>query len=173
MEKENILLKTRMQLVETGGRTSQDLGAGRIVGQVLVYLYLQAEPCSLDAMCDELGLSKASVSIAARQLEQLGLVQKVWKSGDRKNYYKSAENIGSAMQQGLLTFVRQKVQLFGGELELALDQLNNLPENEAVHGDAAFLHQRVSRARKLQMRLGRFLDNPLVKFLTGTDNDKN
>ncbi len=172
MDNFDILEKTRTQLVETGGRTSQDLGAGRIVGQVLISLYLQAEPRSLDCMCEELGLSKASVSIAARQLEQLGLIQKVWKSGDRKNYYKSAENIGTAMQQGLLTFVTTKVQLFGGELELALEQLETVPVNLANKAEFEFLHQRVSRARKLQKKLSRVLENPLVRLLSGSGNDK-
>ena len=62
---ENITI-ARTRLVETGGRTSQDLGFGRIVGQVLVYLYLQPKECSLDVLEQELGLSKASVSVAAR-----------------------------------------------------------------------------------------------------------
>ena len=155
----------KMRLVETGGRTSQELGAGRIVGQVLVFLYLQEQECSLDAMGAELGLSKASVSIAARQLEHLGLVRKVRKSGDRKNYYTSADNIGSALQQGIISIVQQRVQLFGRELDSSLQMVqgaaekHNSPETE-------FLQQRISRARKLQRRLNRILGNPLVRFLT-------
>ena len=167
----DLLKKTRAQLVETGGRTSQDLGAGRIVGQVLIYLYLQAEPCSLDDICEELGLSKASVSIAARQLEQLGLIQKVWKSGDRRNYYKSAENIGAALQQGLLTFVMKKVQLFGGELEVALEQLESISVDPSSKSELDFLYQRVSRARKLQKRLSGILENPLVRLLSGAGSE--
>ena len=168
--------EARQRLIDIGGRTSQDLGAGRIVGQVLVYLYLQEEPCSLDQVCGDLGLSKASVSIASRQLEKLGLVRKVWKKGDRKNYYRSAQNIGSALQNGLLILVRQKVQLFGAELELALTKLEGVAENDADPGEIEFLNQRISRARNLQKRLNLFLDNPLVNLLTGssssTDVDK-
>lgn len=152
-----------MRLIETGGRTSQDLGAGRIVGQVLVYLYLQKEDCSLDEIGAALGLSKASVSIAARQLEQLGFARKIWKSGDRRNYYRSADNIGTAIQQGLLSFVRQKVSFFGGELESSLDLLD--AEFEAYNAqEYEFLRQRLIRARKLQKRFDRVLDNPLIKF---------
>ena len=167
MDNTNILQVTRMQLVETGGRTSQDLGAGRMVGQILIYLYLQELPCSLDSICKELKLSKASVSIAARQLEQLGLIKKIWKAGDRRKYYKSAENIGNAMQQGLLSIVRQKVRIFGGELELALERLAKVSMNQDFAADAKFLQQRVDRARKLLKRLSRILENPLVRLLSG------
>ncbi len=54
-----------MRLIETGGRTSQDLGTGRIVGQILIYLYLREDESSLDGIAEDLGLSKASVSIGS------------------------------------------------------------------------------------------------------------
>ncbi|MCI5163815.1 MAG: MarR family transcriptional regulator [Candidatus Electrothrix sp. AX5] len=151
----------RKNLVETGGRTSQDLGLGRIVGQILVYLYLQPQECSLDVLEQELGLSKASVSVAARQLESLGLVQRVWIKGERKKYYRSAENIARSLQQGVLSMLRHKVEYFGGELEQSMNLLDGevTSENEE---DLDFLRQRVTRAKKLQERLDSLLGNPLV-----------
>ena len=167
------LTQARMRLVETGGRTSQDLGLGRIVGQILVYLYLQPNECSLEILETELGLSKASVSIAARQLEQFGLIQRVWVKGDRKKYYRSAANIASALQQGLLSQVRHKVQCFGGELEVSMALLDeNAAEEQEVAKDLEFLKRRVERARKLQRRLDRVLGNPLLKLLAGVNRDK-
>ena len=155
----------RTRLVETGGRTSQDLGLGRIVGQVLVFLYLQPNECSLDVLERELGLSKASVSVAARQLESLGLVSRVWVKGERKKYYRSAENIASALQQGLLSIVRQKVEFFGSELDTSIGLLENASE-QTEKEDLEFLTNRVRRASKLQKRLSRVLGNPLVRLLT-------
>ncbi|MDU9047567.1 MAG: MarR family transcriptional regulator [Candidatus Electrothrix sp. Rat3] len=165
MNSANNIEAARKSLVETGGRTSQDLGLGRIVGQVLVYLYLQPQECSLDVLEQELGLSKASVSVAARQLESLGLVQRVWVKGERKKYYRSAENIASALQQGLLSMLRQKVQYFGGELDISMDLLDEVTEHEDMQ-ELKFLRQRVTRARKLQKRLNKILGNPLVRLLT-------
>ena len=167
MEDEKKLQEARMRLIETGGRTSQDLGTGRIVGQILIYLYLREDESSLDAIAEDLGLSKASVSIAVRQLEQLGLARKVWKSGDKRNYYKSAENIGKALQQGLLALVRQKIELFGDELDDSLNLIKEIPENSPVNGEMTFLKQRIIRAKKLQSGLEKVLGNPLVSLLAG------
>jgi DNA-binding transcriptional regulator GbsR (MarR family) len=173
MDKASIISEAKMRLIETGGRTSQDLGVGRILGQVLVHLYLQETECSLDTIGEELGLSKASVSIAVRQLEKLGLARKVWKKGDRRNYFKSADNIGTALQQGLLSFFRQKLQGFGDELDSVTELLaeaepseasNN--ELEASNNELDFLQKRVNRARKLQRRLDRVIGNPLIKLLS-------
>lgn len=167
MDDKKILQEARTRLIETGGRTSQDFGTGRIVGQVLVHLYLQENECSLDDIAEDLGLSKASVSIAVRQLETLGLARKVWKTGDKRNYYKSAENIAKALQQGVLSLVRQKIQLFGAELDDSLELVATIPDESSEKSEITFLRQRIERAKKLQTGLERVLGNPLVKLLTG------
>ena len=166
MEENENIYKVRARLVETGGRVSQDLGTGRIVGQVLVHLYLQQSECSLDSIAEGLGLSKASVSIAVRQLEQLGLTRKIWKIGDKRNYYKSADNIAKALQQGLLSLIRQKVELFGTELDDSLALINEIPSSQSVISEQLFLKQRVERAKKLQVSLEKILSSPFLNLLT-------
>ncbi|MCW5211930.1 MarR family transcriptional regulator [Desulfobulbus sp. TB] len=165
MNKHETLTEVRMRLVETGGRTSQELGAGRIVGQIMVHLYLQQDAQSLDSIGEALALSKASISIAVRQLEQLGLVRRIWVKGDRKKYYRSADNIGSGLQQGLLSFLRQKVQLFGTDLEGALTLLESVSPEADAKEEFLFLQQRLNRANKLQKILLKILGNPLINFL--------
>lgn len=147
---------------------SQDLGMGRIVGQILIYLYLSPAEASLDEIGEELGLSKASVSIAARQLESFGLLRRIWKKGDRKSYYQTIDNIGIALRQGLISFFRQKVLSFGAELDYTLSSLDEelACGIETKVGELDFLRQRVSRAKQLQMRLESVIESPVVKFLS-------
>lgn len=163
MKESKSLADIRSDLVDVGGRTSQDLGLGRIVGQILVYLYLKPDPCPLDELEKDLGLSKASVSIAARQLEQLRLVQRVWVKGERKKYYRSADNIGSALQQGILSVVRKKVSDFGTQLDESIQSLDRIETLESA--EAVFLKNRIIRADRLQRRVDKLLGNPLVKLL--------
>ncbi|MCW5214085.1 hypothetical protein VU13_01980, partial [Desulfobulbus sp. US5] len=81
-----------------------------------------------------------------------------------KKYYRSAENIARALQQGVLSMLRHKVEYFGGELEKSMNLLDGevASENEE---DRDFLRQRVKRAKKLQERLDSVLGNPLVHLL--------
>jgi DNA-binding transcriptional regulator GbsR (MarR family) len=155
----------RMRLIETGGRTSQDLGLGRIVGQILIYLYLQPAACPLDKLEQDLGLSKASVSIAARQLEQLGLITRVWVKGERKKFYRSAENLGKALQQGLLSQLQQKIDDFGEQLGSAMQILEEI-EDEG-NPDLEFLKKRIERSDVLRKRVQMVIGNPVVKLLAG------
>lgn len=160
--------EARARLVEVGGMTSQDLGMGRVVGQLLVHLYLQAQECSLDEIGRDLGLSKAAVSVAARQLESLGFLRRVWRRGDRKNYYRTADNIGTALQQGLTTMIRQKTQTVTAELEYVGHLLEKEIGNPDGDPDLTFLRSRVGRARKLGKDSSRLLSNPLLKLFVKT-----
>jgi len=152
----------RKQLTEVGGRTSQDLGLGRIVGQILVHLYLSPSERSLDDIAKDLELSKAAISIAARQLESLGLLRRSWKAGDRKTYYRTADDIATALHQGLLMLVRTKMSLLATELQQAEMEL----KTAEAGSESEFILGRVKRAKKLRDTAMNVLENPLVKLLT-------
>jgi DNA-binding transcriptional regulator GbsR (MarR family) len=157
-----IAADVRARLMEVGGRTSSEFGLGRIVGQMLVYLYLKEGTYSLDEIGDELGLSKAAVSIAARQLAVLGLVNRVRKPGDRRIYCRTADNIAAALRLGVLGLVRQKLHMVGSTLDAAAGLL----PGDAEDKDLAFLQTRIARARALTQRVDRVLNSPLLKLLT-------
>lgn len=163
--KKDIATEIRMRLVEVGGKTSQDLGMGRIVGQILMFLYLQEGECSLDRIGEDLGLSKAAVSTAVRQLESLGLLRQVWRKGDRRNYYRTADDIGTALQNGLLAFVRQKVQSVAMEIDSANEILEKEINTPGASTDIHFVHSRVKRAKYLRDLAANLLSSPLLGFL--------
>jgi DNA-binding transcriptional regulator GbsR (MarR family) len=154
----------RLKLVDTGGRLAQDIGMSRIVGQVVVYLYLIDGDCSMDKIEKDLGLSKAAVSIAARQLETLGLIKRTWKRGDRKTYYRTAENIAQAFQQGLNVFLKQKMQSINIELDSAIGSLDSEIKTGSGDADIKFLEKRLKRTSQLRDKFIGIIDSPLLKF---------
>lgn len=165
MQNSTDIREIRASLVEAGGRMSQEFGLGRIVGQALISLYLTDGDVSLDELEQELGLSKAAVSTAARQLESLGFVRRAWKQGDRKSYYRTVDNIGEALRQGLLAMVRRKIEAAGVELDGALEGLRAQGGLEGPGKENSFLYSRVLRAKTLRDRASQILDNPLLKIL--------
>src|SRR5437773_2642922 len=68
-------------------------GMPRVAGRLFGLLLVSAEPRSLDELAKQLGLSKASISINARLLEEKGLVERVGRQADRRDYYRIAEDI--------------------------------------------------------------------------------
>lgn len=154
----------KQRLVDTGGRMSQDLGLGRIVGQTLVYLYLTRDECSLDEICEYLQLSKASTSIAARQLERLGMIVRSWKKGDRKIYYRTADNFTKALQKGMYEYVLQKLDIVGDEIALAKEEIEQLANGNDP--EILFLERRINRVNELKLKTQKIVKNPLAKILT-------
>lgn len=63
-------------------------GMPRIAGRIFGFLLIHEGAFSLDELADRLQVSKASVSTNARQLEQIGLLERVSMPGDRRDYYR-------------------------------------------------------------------------------------
>ena len=73
----------RRRMIEDGARMVQTVGLNRLLGQIHMLLCMSAAPRSLGEIGDELEMSKASVSIACRQLAGLGILKRARKKGDR------------------------------------------------------------------------------------------
>ena len=154
--------EVRANLVELGGRTAQDLGFSRIAGQILVSLYLTDGDCPLDKIEEDLGLSKASVSIAARQLESMGLLKRSWHQGDRRCFYRTADNLGDVFRDGVVALVRRKAESITLELEQTHTSLNEA--GSGSHHDVKFLKSRIKRAKDLSDRANKILNSRILRY---------
>ena len=65
-------------------------GFPRIAGRIFGLLILSDEEVSLDDLASILGASKGSASVNTRMLEQKGLIERVSRPGDRRDYYRIA-----------------------------------------------------------------------------------
>ncbi|MFG1616385.1 GbsR/MarR family transcriptional regulator [Nonomuraea wenchangensis] len=82
------------QFVEDAGLFYARLGLSRTAGRVMGWL-LTAESGSADApeLAEGLAVAKSSMSIALRQLEQAGLVERFRVRGARRDHYRLAEDV--------------------------------------------------------------------------------
>lgn len=62
----------------------------RIASRILGLLLLTPDECSIDEMAERLAVSRASISVDARRLEECGVVERVTRKGDRRDYYRIA-----------------------------------------------------------------------------------
>lgn len=59
----------------------------KVGGQIYALLFLSEDALSLDEIAEKLHVSKSSVSINVRMLEERGLVKKIWVKGSRRDFY--------------------------------------------------------------------------------------
>ena len=81
--------ETRQSFIENLSRISQFWGYSRAMGALYGALYLSPAPLSLDDLMPIVGVTKGAISTNIRALEQLGMVHKHVRTGDRKDYYRA------------------------------------------------------------------------------------
>lgn len=160
-EKTTSAQQARETLIEAGGRIAQDFGFNRTAGQVLMHLFLTEGHASLDEVEQALGLSKAAVSMACTRLEALGLVARVRNRGDRRRFYRSADNLYRAVTVGIAGFVNAELTKLDHEVAAARTTL------EAAGAEDRFLRARLDRLDKLSGRMTSVLSSPAVHLLAG------
>lgn len=158
---ENSIQNAQECLIKAAGWTTQDFGMGRIVGEVFALVFLSRDPISLDEIEDQLGLSKAAVSIATRQLDKLSLLARVKNPGDRKTYYRTSAHFAASLQKGILEMIRSKLKTTEDVLNEAEEFLKDATESD----DKDFLQNQIERARRIRNRTDKLINNPIMKLI--------
>ena len=81
------MTKAQTRLVERFGVLADRAGMSRIAGRIVGLLLQHPGDLSLDEIAQRLAVSRASVSTEARRLLDAGIVERVGRPGDRKDYY--------------------------------------------------------------------------------------
>ena len=157
------LLAAQWEMIEAGGRTAQSFGLNRLIGQIYMLLYLSKEPQTLDLIAEQLGVSKASISIACRQLESWGAARTIWKKGDRKDYYVAETDFSNIIGGGLMTSVSKKLESARVQIERSLALLQQDGADPVARD---FLVERLKDAEAKRAKIASLIDNPILrKFL--------
>lgn len=119
------MTKGAREFIERLGLLAEEQGIPRIGGRMIGYLLLHDEQKSLDQIAEDLQVSKASISLNGRWLEKLGVVERVGSPGDRRDYYRIADQ----PWEQIYAVAQQRLQRTHDLLELGLRLLG---EEEVV-----------------------------------------
>ncbi len=82
----------RNQMIETWGQLSAQWGIPKTMGQIHALLMLSPDPLTADQIIQELDISRGNVSMNLRNLMDWGVVYKVDRPGDRKEFFASEKD---------------------------------------------------------------------------------
>ncbi len=129
MNEQDKLLKARDRFIDSMAKNMSLYGITHSVGRLYGLLYFSEKPMTLDEMKDELGMSKTSMSTAVRQLQELNMVEKVWKKGERKDLYQAADDWYESFSALFSTSWRTGISLNISTINRSLKELRALVEN--------------------------------------------
>ena len=75
------------------GEMGATWGISRTMAEIHALLYLAAEPLCTDDIMDRLAISRGSASMNLRELENWGLIQRIHRRGDRKEYFEAEKDV--------------------------------------------------------------------------------
>ncbi len=87
------------------------------VGRIYSVLYFSKEPMTLKDIQNHVAMSKASVSNGVRELMNTEMVSKIWKKGERVDYYKAEKDFFRNFNLYFAKMLRQENNLIMKAIE--------------------------------------------------------
>jgi DNA-binding transcriptional regulator GbsR (MarR family) len=90
---ERRLADVQQRFVELWGDMSSWWGVSRTMAEIHGLLYITGEALTAEQIKERLGISRGNVSMNIRTLVEWGLVRRVRRRGDRRDYYESLTDV--------------------------------------------------------------------------------
>ncbi len=179
------LQQSRDMFILGMSRISHFWGFPKAMGSIYGAIYLAPQPISLDELVELTNVTKGAVSTNVRALERLGMVHKIVRIGERKDYYTAETDFWKVIRGILREREKSEFDHALRSVDESLSLLNPPPGQPQAPADAelaAFYRQRMQamqaffrsldqlvalvmafddlRASALQKLLGRAVNGP-------------
>ena len=101
----------RRRFMEDLGHLYARYGLSVTFGRAFALLLLSDRPISLEDLAAQLEISKSAVSVAARELERVGIARRLTNPGSRRVFYEAGDDV-EPLFQALFARVRLSVPVF-------------------------------------------------------------
>ena len=125
-----------MPFVEHWGAMARSWGINATMGELFALLYLTGEDWDAEDLRRRLGVSRGNVSMNLRELMAWGVVHKVHREGERREYYRAEGDVWTLFRQILRERKRR-------ELDPTLAVLGAAVRAEAVGDEHPLMERRL------------------------------
>src|ERR1700712_2793523 len=135
-------------------------GFKRNMGRVWTLLYLSNEPLTAFVLRERLQLSAGAISMTLNELARWGVVRKIWRQGDRHDYYEAESSLWKMISRVLRERERAEI---ASAIEAFEDGLAALKRRENQNDSPRVQTQRGRIEQLLELaRLGRTMLDALI-----------
>ncbi|HVW59692.1 MAG TPA: MarR family transcriptional regulator [Puia sp.] len=124
------LAEAKAKFIADWGRFGTNWGINRTMAQIHALLLISPDPLSADEVMEELSISRGNTNMNIRELIDWGLVQKVIRPGERKEFFSAEKDIWKVARQ----IVKERKKR---ELDLMIPVLKELSDVEGDRRDKA------------------------------------
>jgi DNA-binding transcriptional regulator GbsR (MarR family) len=147
------LLEAKGQFIQAWGTLGSKWGINRTMAQLHALLMVSPEPMSTEEMMEELNISRGNVNMNIRELMDWGLVEKMHKSGERKEYFWAEKDIWKITKQ--VAKERKKREL--EPIIKVLEQVSNVEGDKKDKNVKAFVES-ISGIKRMAINADKTID---------------
>ena len=104
------LREAQDRFIAQWGQMGSAWGISRTVAEIFALLYITGEPLNADDVIDRLQISRGNASMSLRSLLDWGLITRVHKRGDRKEYFQAEQDPWIMARQIVRERFRREIQ---------------------------------------------------------------
>ena len=159
------LAEAQDSFIEGISRISEFMGFSDGMGRIYGLLYMSAVPLSLDDICDRLALTKGTVSLYLKQMEERNIIRKAPVRKTRKKYYEIRPDFEDSLKEifqerfkkrmeVILSTARKSISL----IDEAMDELKEEEKEKAL-----LMHHRLSHFKDFSLHILKFIQNFILE----------
>lgn len=130
---ERSLIEAQDRFIDSWGQMASAWGISRTMGEVHALLFILGRELSADEVMDRLSISRGNASMSLRSLVEWGVVRRVHKRGERKEYFEAEQDVWTLAKQVIRERIRREIL----PLLTTLHEIRDLTEQGDVMGEAA------------------------------------
>src|SRR6476620_7747797 len=100
---------SKIQFVQAWGALGSQWGINKTMAQIHALLLLANEPLSTEDIMEQLAISRGNANMNIRELMEWGLADKVYKFGERRDYFIAEKDVWRVARQ--VAKIRKKREL--------------------------------------------------------------
>jgi len=145
--------EAKHQFVQTWGSLSSQWGINKTMAQIHALMMLSTEPLSTEEIMEQLSISRGNANMNIRELMDWALVTKVFKHGERRDYFIGEKDVWKIAKQVAKIRKTRELDPILKLLE-ELKDLKSLPNNE----ETKHFQKMVIDVHKLALNVDRLIE---------------
>jgi DNA-binding transcriptional regulator GbsR (MarR family) len=141
------------QFVEHWGMMARAWGINATMGELFALLYVTGSDWTADALREWLRISRGNVSMNLRELMAWGVVHKIHRQGERREYYRAESNVWTLFRRILTERKRRELDPTLGLLDRTFELVRQDSERGVVLERITALRQFFGLINSLSTRL--------------------
>ncbi|MFP4496640.1 MAG: GbsR/MarR family transcriptional regulator [Vulcanimicrobiota bacterium] len=156
--------------IEYGSQISEILGLSEAMARMVAFLYMSPSPVSIPAICKRLELTKGTVSLYLRLLEERRIIVQSWKiKKGRQKFYEINPDLWEDLARDFKKRAEKRFELTEEALEKGREILQNSHFVEEDMETRKTLLQRIEKIGKINEFSRTIMNNMVTQKLQNLD----